>query len=43
MNQDMNNITITYNTGNTIIIELNSIWMAHWRQKTSETYVAKYQ
>jgi len=43
MNQDMNYITIIYNTGNTIIIELNSIWMAHLRQNTSEIYVAKYQ
>ena len=40
MNQDMNCI---YNTGNTIKLVLNSIWMAHLRQNTFEIYVAKYQ
>ena len=32
-----------YYTGNTIIIELNRIQIAHVRQNTLEIYVAKYQ
>jgi len=40
MNQDMHYI---YFTGDTIIIELNSIWMAHLKQNTLEIYAAKYQ
>jgi len=32
-----------YYTGNTVILELNSILMAHLRQNTVEIYVAKYQ
>jgi len=32
-----------YYTGNTIIVELNSIYMAHLRQNTLAIYVAKYQ
>ena len=40
MNQDMHYI---YFTGNTIIIELNSIYMTHLKQNTLEIYVAKYQ
>ena len=31
-----------YNTGNTIIIELNSMWMAHVKQNTLKNYVAQY-
>ena len=40
MNQYMH---YRYFTGITIIIELNSIWMAHLKQNTLEIYAAKYQ
>jgi len=32
-----------YYTGNTVIVELYSMSMAHLRQNTLEIYVAKYQ